>query len=131
MADTEHTSSKNYILLIDDEAVIREIGSEMLDSIGYSCLVAENGETGIQIFKKNKNDIALIILDIEMPGLSGDKVYDMLKEIDPDVKILISSGYARPHLESKYFKRKIDPAWFMPKPFQLSSLSYRLKSIIE
>ncbi len=117
------------VLLIDDEAVVREIGCDMLKLMGIPCITAGNGEEGIRLFKEGKGKIALVILDVEMPGLTGDKVYDILKEINPDVKILLISGYTRNHLESKYFKRKIEH--FMPKPFQLDQFSTKLKSVMD
>jgi two-component system, cell cycle sensor histidine kinase and response regulator CckA len=116
------------VLLIDDEIVIREIGYEMLESLGIPCIMAEDGETGIKKFKESQKDIAIVILDVEMPGLSGDKVYHILRGIDPDLKILITSGYAQNYLESKYFKSKLEH--FIPKPFQLNQLSNKLGTMI-
>ena len=119
-----------HVLLIDDEAVVREIGCEMLESMGYRCIPAETGEEGIQLYKENKDTIVLVVLDIEMPGISGDKVYSMLKELDPNLKILLISGYAKNYLEAKYFKQKLNPSIFMAKPFQLHQLSQKLETII-
>lgn len=117
------------VLLIDDETVVREIGSEMLQVMGLPCITAENGEEGIRLFKKSKDKIAVVILDVEMPGICGNQVYEILREMKPDVKILLISGYARSYLEAKYFKRKLEH--FMPKPFQLEQLSKKLKSLVE
>lgn len=120
--------AEGNVLLIDDEAVVREIGSEMIESLGISCITAENGEQGIQVYKENKTDIVLVILDIEMPGLSGDKVFDILKNINPGLKILVISGYAQNYLETKYFKRKLEH--FMPKPFQFKQLTLTLENMM-
>jgi CheY-like chemotaxis protein len=119
-----------HVLLIDDEAVVREIGCEMLESLGFLCIPAESGEEGIQLFKENIDKIVLVVLDIEMPGISGDKVYSTLIELKPDLKILLISGYAKNYLEVKYFKRKLNPSIFMPKPFQLDQLSKKLETIM-
>ncbi len=124
------SSSKSKVLLIDDEAVVREIGSEMLEALDIPCITAENGERGICLYKEIKDEVELVMLDIEMPGITGDQVYHVLKEINPHLKILLISGYSKNHLEVNYFKRKLDEAMFMPKPFQLSQLSSRLKSIM-
>jgi two-component system, cell cycle sensor histidine kinase and response regulator CckA len=121
---------KCKVLLIDDEAVVREIGSEMLEALDIPCITAENGERGICLYKEKKDEVELVILDIEMPGITGEQVYDILKEINPHLKILLISGYSINHLEVNYFKRKLDGAMFMSKPFQLSQLSSRLKSIM-
>ena len=120
-----------HVLLIDDEAVVREVGSEMLESMGISCIVADDGEKGIQIYKEKKDEVALVILDIEMPGISGDKVYNILREINPNLKILLTSGYAKSYLEAKYFKRKLGGMLFMPKPFQLDQLTQKLKAVMK
>jgi CheY-like chemotaxis protein len=120
----------HHVLLIDDEAVVREIGCEMLENLGFQCIPAESGEEGIQLYKENIDKIVLVVLDIEMPGISGDKVYGILKELKPDLHILLISGYAKNYLELKYFKRKLNPAIFMSKPFQLDQLSQKLETIM-
>jgi two-component system, cell cycle sensor histidine kinase and response regulator CckA len=123
--------AKHHVLLIDDETVVREIGCEMLEALGFSCIPAQNGEEGLRLYRESKEKISLVILDIEMPGMSGDKVYDRLKEVDPNLKILLISGYSRGYLEAKYFKRKLNASLFMPKPFQLKQLSQKLNVIME
>jgi CheY-like chemotaxis protein len=127
--DALHSLAGQQVLLIDDEEVVREIGGEMLDALGMTCITAPNGEEGIRLYKENNHAFAVVILDIEMPGISGDIVYDTLKELNPDVKILVISGYAKNYLETKYFKRKIDH--FMPKPFQLNQLWDKLNTLID
>lgn len=122
--------NNGLVLLIDDESVIRRIVSEMLDVMGYNCITAKNGEEGIQLFNENKNEIILVILDIEMPGLSGDKVFDLIKKTNPHLKILLISGYSKVYLEAKYFKRKIESSIFLSKPFQLKQLTNKIESIL-
>jgi nitrogen-specific signal transduction histidine kinase/CheY-like chemotaxis protein len=116
------------VLLIDDEAVIREIGRDMLDSMGLGCFTAADGEEGIRVYEEHKDTITLVLLDIEMPGLSGDRVAETLRKMNPDVKILFSSGYTQDYLESKVFKGKIDH--FIPKPFHLNQLSDTLNKLL-
>jgi PAS domain S-box-containing protein len=119
---------EGLVLLIDDEEVVREIGSDMLKTMGVKCLTAGNGSEGIEIFKKNSAEIKLVILDIEMPGISGEKVFHLLKEISPDVKILIASGYGKEYLETTIFKSKI--IHFLPKPFKIEQLSHKVISLL-
>lgn len=126
--DSAQNAPGKKILMIDDESVVREIGSEMVETLGFDCLTAEDGKTGIEIYKKSGDSIDLVILDVEMPGISGEKVFDILREINPNVKILVISGYTRTHLESNFFNRKLKH--FMPKPFQLKQLSAKLKTLI-
>jgi CheY-like chemotaxis protein len=122
------TALEGLVLFIDDEEVVREIGSEMLKTIGLTCLTASDGTKGIEIFKQNFDKIKLVILDIEMPGISGEKVFHILKELKPDVKILIASGYGKEYLETDIFKSKINH--FIPKPFKIEQLSYQVNKLI-
>ena len=124
----KETRLSGTVLLIDDEEVIREIGMDMLQTLGLECLTAGNGDDGIQIFKERKDKIDAVILDVEMPGTPGDKVYETLLEIQPDVKILLASGYGKDYLEANVFKEKIE--FFMPKPFQLKQLAHKLGQIL-
>jgi PAS domain S-box-containing protein len=119
---------EGMVLLIDDEEVVREIGCDMLKTMGLKCLTAANGTEGIEIFKKNSAEIKLVILDIEMPGISGEKVFHILKELRPEIKILIASGYGREYLETEIFKNKI--SHFIPKPFKIEQLSYQVNQLI-
>lgn len=128
---TPESQQPRHVLLIDDETVVREIGCEMLENLDFLCIPAGSGEEGIQLYKENKDKIALVILDIEMPGISGDKVYKILKKMNSNLKILLISGYARNYLELKYFKQKLNPSLFMSKPFQLNQLAKKIKTIME
>ena len=122
------TALEGLVLLIDDEDVVRDIGSDMLKNMGMKCLVAANGSEGIELFRQNSAAIRLVILDVEMPGMSGEKVSQALKEINPGVNILIASGYGREYLETTIFKSKIDN--FLPKPFNTEQLSYQVGRLL-
>jgi PAS domain S-box-containing protein len=117
------------VLLIDDEEVIREIGAEMLRTIGLECFTAADGREGIELYKQKQADITLVILDIEMPGISGDKVFQILRDLNPQVKILIASGYSREYLESNIFKTKLDH--YIPKPFRIEQLSFQIDRLMK
>ena len=119
---------EGLVLLIDDEEVVREIGGDMLKTLGMKCLTAANGTEGVELFRKHGADISLVILDIEMPGISGDKVFTILREIRPEIKILIASGYGREYLEAEVFKAKI--SHFIPKPFKTEQLSYQISKLL-
>ena len=122
------TTIEGAVLLVDDEKVIREIGGEMLETLGIKCFTAAEGNEAVDIFKEKQDEISLVILDIEMPGYSGDRVAKKLKKINPEVRILFSSGYTRDYLESKVFKEKIEH--FIPKPFNLNQLSEKLDRLM-
>jgi PAS domain S-box-containing protein len=119
---------EGLVLLIDDEEVVRDIGSDMLKALGLKCLTAANGTEGIELFKKNRDEVRMVILDIEMPGISGERVFHILRELRPDIPILIASGYGREYLEAEIFKSKIGN--FIPKPFKIEQLSYQVNKLI-
>ncbi len=117
------------VLLIDDEEMIIEIGQELLKTLGYTVLLAKSGKEGIDIYKKNEDLIDMVILDMIMPGLGGNKTYDRLKEINPDIKALLSSGYSIDGLAKTILAKGCDG--FIQKPFGLSDLSKKIREILD
>ena len=119
---------KKHILLIDDEKVIREIGQEMIELLGYKCIIAKDGEEGVELFRENLEKILIVVLDVEMPGISGEVVSNIITEEVPDTRILFISGYDRDYLEKKVFGKKIEN--FMPKPLSVKSLSRKFNEML-
>ena len=113
------------ILVVDDEAMLRDLLKEVLESKGYSVLTAVNGQAAIEIFKKRKGEIGLIILDMLMPGMSGLEAFRMLKELDPRVKVVIASGYVDRHKVEQVKKEGVLD--FIAKPFSISELTSKVE----
>ncbi|MCJ7618330.1 MAG: response regulator, partial [Desulfobacterales bacterium] len=109
------------ILLVDDEELVVNVFREMLNNMGYDVFIARGGKEALEIFKKDKDKIALVILDMIMPDLGGGQVYDVLKEIKPDIKVLLSSGYSIDGQASEIMSRDCDG--FIQKPFNMIQLS--------
>jgi PAS domain S-box-containing protein len=82
------------ILLVEDDEPIREIGKQMIEIGGYRVLLASTGEEALKIYANHKEDIDLVILDLIMPGMGGTKCFEELLKINPNVKILVASGYS-------------------------------------
>ncbi|MEW6112660.1 MAG: PAS domain S-box protein [Thermodesulfobacteriota bacterium] len=82
------------ILLVDDEELIRDLGSRMLTRAGYDVVTASNGEDALKAFHQRGNEISLVILDLVMPGMGGKECLAKLLEVDPKVRVLIASGFA-------------------------------------
>jgi CheY-like chemotaxis protein len=91
-------------------------------------LPAHNGREAIEIFKQNNDKVAIVILDLIMPGMGGGEVYERLKEIDKNVKVLLSSGYSINGQAAEILNRGCDG--FIQKPFKLNELSYKLREIL-
>ena len=116
-------------MLVDDEEIVINVSREMLDSMGYNVIIAKGGKEALEIFKKDKDKIALVILDMIMPDLGGSQVYDVLKEIKPDIKVLLSSGYSIDGQASEIMSRDCDG--FIQKPFNMIQLSKRIRKIFD
>jgi len=87
------SKEQKTILVVDDEPTIRLLFSRILAKSNYNVLTAENGYKAVEIYREEKNNIDLVILDMAMPGISGEQTFNLLKEIDENVKAYILSGY--------------------------------------
>ncbi len=117
------------LLLIDDEEMILAIGRELLETLGYSVFPAKSGQEGIDIYQKSKDQIDMVILDMIMPGMGGNETYDMLKEINPELKSLLCSGYSIDGFAKTILAKGCDG--FIQKPFGLSDLSQKVREILD
>jgi len=117
------------ILLVDDEDMILDVGEEMLRKLGYTVMLAKSGNEAIKVYKKHKDEIDLIILDMIMPDISGSEAYDIMKEINPKIKVLLSSGYSVNGEAKEILERGCDG--FIQKPFNLTTLSRKIGEILD
>jgi CheY-like chemotaxis protein len=115
------------ILLIDDEEMVINIIEMMLKEIGYKVLKAHNGYEGLQLFKTNKSEIDLIISDLEMPNMNGNEVLDKLREIDPEIKVMLSSGALTDMDEQEVIDSGFDG--FLKKPYSITTLCEKMSEV--
>ena len=126
MKPTQNNAEKKTVLFVDDEKMILEVGSLMLQRLGYNVLTTSNGQEAIEIFKNNK--VAFVILDMRMPGMNGDEVCQQLKKIKPKVKILLASGYVGFYSEDYLISIGFDD--FIKKPYDLRQLSEKIEDLL-
>ncbi|MFO8031336.1 MAG: PAS domain S-box protein [Desulfohalobiaceae bacterium] len=93
LASPSQLGGVETILLIDDEQGILEVTQELLENSGYSVKTALNGEEGLEIFYQNQEDIDLVLLDLGLPEISGEKCLQRILELDPQAKVIVASGY--------------------------------------
>jgi CheY-like chemotaxis protein len=86
-------TTKPVVLLVDDEPMIRALGSMLLSKAGYEVLLAEDGQAGVELFGTQPERIDLVILDLQMPRLSGREALRQLQQLKPTLRVLISSGF--------------------------------------
>ncbi|RKY84990.1 hypothetical protein DRQ09_07880 [candidate division KSB1 bacterium] len=112
---------KGTILVVDDEKHIRDLTREMLTSLGYDVFLAENGVEAINLYKKNKDKINLILLDIVMPEKAGKDTFIELKKINPEIRIIIVSGYSQNGKAAEIIE--LGANGFLQKPFKIEEIS--------
>lgn len=116
------------LLLVDDEKTILEVNRDLLETMGHTVLTAEGGKEAIEVYKNNRNSIDMVLLDVIMPGMGGGEVYDRLKEINPDIKVLLLSGYTTGGKVEEILKRGC--SGFIQKPFKIEELSGKIRGFM-
>lgn len=123
-----HQESRQRILIVDDQKVIREFLNDMAGIDGYKTLLAKDGVEGLKLFKKHHENISLAILDIVMPKMNGNELYYEIKKINPDIKVLITSGHTNKNIKQKLLHDGVDG--FLPKPFDVQSARDQIRALL-
>ena len=97
--------------------------------MGYNVFLASNGGKALELYRKNQDALAVVILDMIMPGISGGRTYDLLKEINPGVKVILSSGYSEDGEAARIMSRGCDG--FIQKPFGIKELSQKIREVLD
>jgi CheY-like chemotaxis protein len=117
------------ILLVDDEDIIIDVGQAMLKKLGYRVVASKSGSDAIEKIKDLGNDIDLVILDLIMPGIDGGKTFDRIREIHPQMPVLLSSGYAVDGQATEILRRGCNG--FIQKPFNIAKLSQKIRVVLD
>ncbi|MEI7635990.1 MAG: response regulator [Syntrophus sp. (in: bacteria)] len=125
----DRSHKKDTILLVDDEAMNLDVTRDLLESINYKVYLAASGQEALAIFMRKKEEIDLVILDLIMPGISGSETFDRLRDIDPGVCVLLSSGYSLLGPAQEILDRGCNG--FLQKPFHLRKLSEKIREILD
>jgi two-component system cell cycle sensor histidine kinase/response regulator CckA len=119
---------KETILLVDDEAPVRNVCGQMLRRMGYSTWLAEDGAEALRLLEEHKVHIDLVVLDMIMPGMSCEELFDRIKRLKPEVRVLLSSGYSIDGQASRILEQGCDG--FIQKPFGSSRLSEKIQEVL-
>jgi two-component system, cell cycle sensor histidine kinase and response regulator CckA len=115
------------VLLVDDEAMVRNSGKRLLERLGYRVILARNGEEAIEIFKQQRDAIRLVVLDLIMPIMDGEETFLQLRQIDPAIRVLLSSGYTKEEKADDLMG--LGAVGFLQKPFDLKTLVQELDKL--
>ncbi len=117
------------IMLVDDESVMLEVGAEMLNKLNYKVIPAGSGREAVELFKRNKDEIRLTILDMIMPDMNGSETFDLLNQIQPGLKVLVSSGYSLSEEAARI--SKLGSNSFIQKPFDMYRVSSKIREVLD
>ncbi len=119
---------KGTILVVDDEPYILRSSQRLLKAMGYPVLTAKGGREAIEVFKRSTKAVDLVILDMTMPDMSGTDTFEALRAIDPEIKVLLCSGYSSDGEAGEILRRGC--SGFIQKPFDSATLSAKLVEVM-
>ena len=126
----EHVErGRETVLVVDDEAIIRDLLSRILEELGYRAIIVSTGEEAIEVFRARHGEIDCVILDMVLPNMNGDEVFAEMRQIRPDVRVILCTGYSiKPAIEEMV---KQGVAGVIRKPFQIEELSASIRSVLD
>jgi len=127
--EAEGWSGTGTILFVDDEPVVREVGVRILERAGFKVLVADNGQSGVELFRKHRDQIKGVVLDLTMPVMGGEEAYTEITRIDAKARIIVMSGYSRSEITGRF--KGHQPVSLLRKPFTASELLAGVREILE
>lgn len=120
-SDIKVIRGNETILVVDDEEDVRNLAKKQLENLGYKVILARDGIEAVEIYKKEKGKIDLVLLDMIMPNIAGKETYCVIKKINPEVKVLLTSGFSQNGKASEILQEGV--IGFIQKPFKLCELS--------
>jgi CheY-like chemotaxis protein len=116
------------VLIADDEATVREAARNTLERYGYSAVTAEDGAKAVEQYRKQRNSIKLVLLDLTMPVMSGEQALREMQQINPKVRVLLSSGYNEVEAVQRFAGKGL--AGFIQKPYTAAALAEKVKEVL-
>lgn len=121
--------SRETILIVEDDALNRDLLYDILSQESYNILLADSGHKALEIFQREREEIGLIIIDMNMPGMNGKETIHAIKKVYPDVKIILTTGYELNGAVSEAFPSGV--AAFVKKPFRINTLISTVRKVLE
>jgi PAS domain S-box-containing protein len=128
-SDIQHWQSSGKVLLADDEEVVRNVSQKMLEIIGFEVLTASDGLEAVELFSKYAEEIVCVLLDLTMPKLDGSEVFNRIRQIRSDIKVILCSGYNQQEATQRFVGKGL--ANFIQKPYRMHSLIATLKEVLD
>ena len=122
-------AARGTILVADDEEVVRGMARRILEQAGFDVLTASDGLEAIECFREHAADVSAVLLDLTMPRLGGEEALRVLRQIRPEVRVVITSGYSESDIASRFAGQELDG--FLQKPFRPADLVERIALVLE
>jgi len=126
--ETVLPKGKGLILVVDDEDLLRRMAREILNECGYDVLTAENGKAALEIYRERHREISAVLLDMVMPEMSGKETLKEMKRINPDVKVLLASGFRQDDRVNEVMEMGV--LEFIHKPYSLKILAEKMQLVV-
>jgi CheY-like chemotaxis protein len=117
------------VLLVDDEETLRTLGAHMLASLGFEVLTAADGREALAVYAEHRDEITLVLLDLTMPHMDGEEAFRELRLLNPEVRVVMSSGYAEDDITARFAGKGL--VGFVHKPYSLTDLREQLRVALE
>ena len=126
---TEQADRQIKILVVDDEDMIRNVSTAMLEELGFETVAADSGEEALRLFGLEGDGIDIVLLDQVMPGMDGVVVFKGLRRIRPDIKVILASGFSQQEVSERF--RGLGLNGFLPKPYSIKNLTEELSRVLK
>lgn len=127
--ERKNVTGKGTVLVVDDQAAVRDVARSALERYGYSVITAENGRDAVDLFRQIRGQVTLILLDLTMPVMNGEEALRHLRDIQPDIKVILSSGYSEMDAVRMFAGKNL--AGFLQKPYTAKRLGEAVQNALQ
>jgi len=121
------TQASLTVMVVDDDEAVRSLTAEMLEQVGFGAVTATDGYEAIELLRQQAAGVDVVLLDMTMPGLSGEETYSALLEIRGDLPVIVASGYSQEDAMDRFQEPR--PAGFLQKPYRLADLKVAIERV--
>jgi two-component system cell cycle sensor histidine kinase/response regulator CckA len=123
------------ILIAEDEESLRNLSKDILEGLGYTVLIAKNGEEAVEIFAENRERIDMLLFDVVMPRMGGVEAYENVRALNADIPLILMTGYSAETVQSKFVKRERSAeeigAVVIQKPYSIDGLGSKIREVLD
>jgi CheY-like chemotaxis protein len=127
--ERDSSTRKSLILVVDDELSLTDLMKDILEPMDYRVLTAASGEEAVALYGQNREEVDLVVLDLIMPGMGGGAAFNALRAMNPELKIILSSGLGADGEVRRILEKGC--SGFIQKPFRMAKFSATVQEVLE